>query len=244
MIAVTVPLQAMGDDGNASPSPSGSSATDGQGAPGSAAAVRSAPGVVEDAGPVGERGSGRDPLTPDEVQRARKLAVDASFRARSRDVHGGPGPEYLRTEFADTPGARTADVYFFNYEDRTVVKRTVDLDAGKVTASSAASGIQPPPSREETDEAVKLLLADGDAKRLKANYRDATGKPLTRPAQLNSRGLAYGGSGGELTGASPLGKCAKDRCLSLFTRVSGGGPWIDVTDLVIDLTDRTVTRIP
>lgn len=237
MVAITVPLQAMGDDSSGSPSPSGSATS----AAGSNAGTPP-PGVVEDPGPVGEKGSGRDPLTPDEVKRARTLAVDDAFRAKSKDVQGKPGPEYLRTELADrAPGAaagpRSADVYFFNYQDGTTVKRVVDLDSGKVLRSSSAKDIQPPPSERETQEALKLLLKSSASKRLKTNFQDATDRRLARPGQLNATGMSY-----RKVGAGAVDKCVSHRCVSLFTRVGGDGPWIDVTDVVVDLSDRTVSR--
>lgn len=237
MIAVTVPLQAMGDDGTAPPSAAGSAS-----ATTAAGGGKPAPAVVEKPGPAGERGSGRDPLTPDEAERARAFAVDDAFRAESADVHGRPGGEYLRTELSeqgpDADPGRTADVYFYNYRDGTTVKRVVDLGSGKVVSSSSAEDIQPPPSERETREALALLLKSTESRQLKANFRHATDRRLARPGQLNSTGMSY-----RALGSGAVAECARHRCVSLFTRVGGAGPWIDVTDVVVDLTDRTVSRV-
>ncbi|WP_341483755.1 hypothetical protein [Streptomyces endophytica] len=50
------------------------------------------PGVVEPAGTQGARGHGRDPLTDDELRRARDLAQPRALRNAARNVTGRPGP--------------------------------------------------------------------------------------------------------------------------------------------------------
>lgn len=239
MIAITVPLQASAGDkgaGSVSAAPSSSAAAQ-QGAP--------PPGKVEQLPPAGKKGVGRDPLTPDEITRARAIAVDEEFGAEAKDVLGKAGPEYLRTELAESApgstGPRLADVYFYDYVDGATVKRVVDLEADKVVKTASAKDIQPPPSARESEEALKLILADPLGERLKKNYRDATGDSLTDPDQLESTGMVHSPVGS--VGTAVLDRCATHRCVSLFARVGGGGPWIDITDVVVDLTDRSVTRI-
>jgi hypothetical protein len=54
------------------------------------------------------------------------------------------------------------------------------------------------------------------------------------------RGITYNSA--EQSGPSDLSACGEHRCVRLFTQVKGG-PWIDTTNLVIDLSGRTVSRI-
>ncbi|MEU8652424.1 Tat pathway signal sequence domain protein [Streptomyces sp. NPDC048737] len=219
---------------------------DGAGQQGGAAAV--APGVVEQAPAEGERGTGRDPLTDDEVARVERIALNRQLLDASRDVDGGRGPQHLGVDLAepeadevDDPSApRRAEVTFYDYEDDTLVTRTVNLDTGKVEATDSGRGVQPPLSRAENTEAAALLIADPLGAGLRADYKDATGKELTSPEQLQLSSMVYRA----VPGAQPAAfdRCGIHRCARLLLKVKNG-PWIDTRSLVIDLSTRKVAAL-
>ncbi|GAB1338533.1 hypothetical protein ACE1SV_51230 [Streptomyces sp. E-15] len=206
------------------------------------------PGVVERPPAEGKRGTGRDPLTDDEIRRAEKIAVAGRLSAAGRSAGGDRGPERLSVDLAepeaaeaDAPDApRRADVTFYDYATDTLVTRTVDLDGGKVEHTGSRRGVQPPPSRAENAEAARILIAAPLGAGLKADYKDATGRDLTSPGQLELSGGIYQAA----PGARPavLDDCGTHRCVRLFSKVRNG-PWIDTRDLVIDLSAREVAAL-
>ncbi|WP_030338681.1 hypothetical protein [Streptomyces sp. NRRL S-1022] len=242
MVAVTLPGTAGADDSGGAGSATRAARQAGQG-PDAAP-----PGVVERAPAEAKQGTGRDPLTDDELGRAEKAAEAGRLSATGRDVAGDRGPQRLSTDLAEPEAAeaddpqapRRADVTFYDYRNDTLVTRTVDLATGKVVHTGTRHGVQPPPARAESAEAARILIADPLGAGLKADYKDATGKELTSPDQLELSGGIYAAS----PGAQPavLDRCGEHRCVRLFTKVLNG-PWIDTRDLVIDLSTRKAAAL-
>ncbi|MER6732289.1 Tat pathway signal sequence domain protein [Streptomyces puniciscabiei] len=206
------------------------------------------PGVVEHAPAERGRGTGRDPLTDDEIRRAERIALSRQPLTTGENVDGGRGPQRLSVDLAepgpgeaDDPAApRRADLAFYDYRTDTLVTTTVDLDTGKAERTGTQRGVQPPPSRDENTEAARLLIASPLGAGLKADYKAATGKELTSPDQL----LLSGGVYRAAPGAQPavLDQCGVHRCVRLFTKVRNG-PWIDTRSLVIDLSARKAAAL-
>lgn len=242
MIGVTLPRDASGNDqsgrtgasGRTNPSATGGSGS-GQGG-----------AVVENSAPKGEVTTGRGPLTKADVDRARDIALGPAPWRKARTVEGKGGPEYLDTDLADEAepqenGTRRVEVYFYDYGDDTLVKKTVNLTTGKVERTDSATGTQLPPSVDETTKAAELLIKSPLGEGLRKDFKAAAnGTALTGSSQLRLRGITY--STAEQSGPASLAKCGKHRCVRLFTQVKNG-PWIDTTNLVVDLSDRTVGRI-
>jgi hypothetical protein len=204
------------------------------------------------AAPDNAKGIGRDALTQQEVDKARQLALNADrpLRLRSENVQGDGGPaQYLRTELADpaetetatATSPRRAEVYFYDYKDDTLTRKTVNLNTGKVESTKDLQNLQPPPSVQESREAVELLLKSPLSAGLKTDFKAATGKSLTKPEQLSVKGMSY--NAGLRGSTAKMQECGKHRCVRMFTRVAGGGPWIDTTKLAIDLSARSVGRV-
>lgn len=242
MIAVTLPRGASAhSDSAAGATPKASSGQNGTGND----------AVTEDAAPQGPQ-TGIGPLTKAEVDRARSLASAALQHGTPRGLRtaeGAQGAEYLDTDLADAPdgsGAtadttRRVEVLFYDYGHDQLVKQTVNLATGTVEHTDTASGVQPPPSNDETRQAAALLIKDPLGKGLRTDFTAATkGQTLTSPDQLRLRGLTFNTS--EQSAPAGLDKCGKNRCVRLFTQVRNG-PWIDTTDYVVDLSDHTVGRI-
>ncbi|MGW1892895.1 Tat pathway signal sequence domain protein [Streptomyces sp. NPDC002004] len=203
-------------------------------------------GRVEAAPHEGASGVGSDPLTDDEIARAERIAVDRGLRAAARDAEGDRGPQHLSTNLAEPDGAgasadRRAEVVSYDYKSDTVITKTVDLAAGKVVDTERAHGVQPPPSPDELREAVRLLIGDPLGKGLKADYRNATGKTLTGPGQLELSGMVFRK---ETVAHVPSGltACGEHRCLRVVAKVRNG-PWIDTRAMVVDLSAHTVGRL-
>ncbi|MEU5610001.1 Tat pathway signal sequence domain protein [Streptomyces sparsogenes] len=244
MVGVTLPSDASGQERGAKGDggPQGSTAEQSQ-------SPRQRPAVVESAPEQGRTGTGRDPLTDDEMKRAQTIALTRGFRDSSENVTGGKGPQRLAVdleelspqEAAEADPPRRAEVSYYDYKDDTYVTKTVDLASGKVVHTDTQRGVQPPPTREEASEAVRLLIADKLGAGLKADYKDATSRALTGPDQLTVTGFVYRVDE-ENAGPAALADCGKHRCVRLFTKVVNG-PWIDTRQLVIDLSDRTVHRL-
>ncbi|MGW0609288.1 Tat pathway signal sequence domain protein [Streptomyces sp. NPDC002788] len=243
MIGITLPGTAGADDTGTGAGQSVAQQT-GEGRAGRAVA----PGVVEQAPAEGEKGKGRDPLTGDEIERVEKIALSRQLFRSSESVDGDRGPERLGVDLAepeadevgDPDAPRRADVTFYDYRDDTLVTRTVDLGTGTVVDTGTQRGVQPPLSRAEKAEAAGLLLADPLGAGLRADYRDATGKQLTSPDQLQLSGAVYRAA----PGAQPavLDRCGEHRCVRLFPKIKNG-PWVDARSLVIDLSARKVAEL-
>ncbi|MFC9911322.1 Tat pathway signal sequence domain protein [Streptomyces sp. NPDC127197] len=247
MVGVTLPGTAGADDtaGGTAGGQSAQQAAQGPGEQGQAAVP---PGVVEEAPAEGEKGTGRDPLTDDEIEQAERIALSRQLRTSGEDVDGGHGPQRLGVDLADPeagelddPDApRRAEATFYDYRNDTLVTRTVNLETGKVERTGTQQGVQPPLTRAEATEAAKLLIADPLGAGLKADYKDATGRELTSPDQLLLNSMVYRASPGAQPAA--LDQCGEHRCVRLFPKVKNGS-WIDARSLVIDLSARKVAEL-
>jgi hypothetical protein len=246
MVAVTLPMNAAGDEGD-----EGAAARTGVAPSATAASAPSSPYASSPAAVNGNgegngmgSGTGVDPLTDAEIDRARQAALtgDRTLRTTSEDVRGQDGtPQFLTADLGEGTGdgARSADVFFYDYRDDRSVKKTVDLGTGRVVRTESAGGVQPPPSGEEAREALKLLLASPHGDGVRQDFKAATGRPLAIEGQLRVQGLVY-----EKRGTAGPADCdGAHRCVRLFTRVRGG-PWIDTRQFVVDLSARTAHRLP
>ncbi|GHE60973.1 hypothetical protein [Streptomyces capitiformicae] len=222
MVAVTLPMNAQGDE-------------------------RAGKGTLAVADP-GSTGTGQSPLSDDEIDRARAIALvtDRPLRTMSEDVRGQDGdPQFLTAAVPESADAgadeRLVTLLFYDYGDDRTVKKTVDLTSGRVVETGSASGVQPPPAGPEAREALKVLLGSPVGDGVRQDFRAATGVPLLDDRKLRVQGLTYDTPPRH---AEELADCAgAHRCVRLFTRVAGG-PWIDTRQFVIDLSDRTAHRLP
>lgn len=237
MVAVTLPNGASAHDHSSAKGTAASAGRSGQNGTGSTA-------VTESDAPQGPQ-TGIGPLTKEEVDRARSIALRSTPRS-FLTAEGKQGAEYLDTDLVDAPDAtsdtpRRVEVLSYDYRRDQLVKQTVDLASGTVEHTDTATGVQPPPSNDETTRAAALLIKDPLGQGLRTDFKAATkGQTLTSPDQLRLRGMSF--NSGEQSAPADLRKCGKNRCVRLFTQVKNG-PWIDTTDYVMDLSDHTVVRI-
>ncbi|MET8679615.1 Tat pathway signal sequence domain protein [Streptomyces sp. NPDC004647] len=249
MVAVTLPGDAGAADGRTEGRGGSAAQSSDEGQEQGQGRAQQQPGVVESSVPVGARGTGRDALTDDELRRAEQLALNPGLRSAGEDVEGEAGPQWLSTDLAELQPSETgaadpprrAELSYYDYKADTFLTKTVNLTTGKVEKTDTLRGEQPPPTRPEAAEAVKILLDSPLSSGLKKDYRDATGKALTGADQLETTGMVYR-IDEENSGPAELRECGKHRCVRLFTKVRNG-PWIDSRQLIVDLSDRTVGRI-
>ncbi|MFJ7158982.1 Tat pathway signal sequence domain protein [Streptomyces sp. NPDC101118] len=207
------------------------------------------PGTVEAPAREGAKGVGRDPLTDGELARLRTLAAGKAGQ-QSEDARGGRGPQWLTADLAETrpedvgrKGApRRAQLSSYDYKTDTLTTYTVNLDTGKVESTENQREAQPPLAREEAVEATRLMIAAPAGDGLRKDYRDATGKALTKPEQLALQNALIYRVNAENPGPKELRECGRHRCVRLFLKVKNG-PWIDVRSLVVDLSARTVHKL-
>ncbi|NWF29287.1 Tat pathway signal sequence domain protein [Streptomyces sp. PKU-EA00015] len=252
MVGITLPGTAGADDTNGTggqargPVAAGRAGAEEGGEAGSGSAAGSRPPAV--AVPrEGERGVGSDPLTPAELSRAEQIALTPAARSDGENAAGGRGPQHLATNLAEPPpsapdaAVRRAEVSFYDYRADELVTSTVNLDTGKVERTGVQRGVQPSPHPDELREAVALILADPLGSDLKADYRHATGRSLTSPDQLWFNGDVYR-TYREKDVPDELARCGEHRCVRLVTKVVNG-PWIEIRNLIVDLSARTVARV-
>jgi hypothetical protein len=187
--------------------------------------------------PAPATGSGRDALTPGEVTRARQLSIDATLQAGTTDVTGATGPEVLSVELPGAQGAdttRRAAVLLYDYRTNRLLKRVVNLTAGRVENTFAATGMQPPATVREVNAAVQLLWTDQLASVLRDRFLATTGTALTTPDQLAFEAQTFAPGSGS--------RCGEHRCVMLLPH-RPGEQFINLTDIVVDLSDRSVLRL-
>lgn len=158
-----------------------------------------APGVVEEAPAEGEKGTGRDPLTDDEMERVAKIALNRQLLQGSESVDGQRGPQRLGVDLAepeadevgDPNAPRRADVTFYDYRDDTLVTRTVDLGTGKVVRTGSRMRCPAAPERRREGRggqaADRRPARRGPQGRLPGRHRQ--GAHLPGPAAAQRRRL-------------------------------------------------------
>ncbi len=195
---------------------------------------------VSDPSPVPEAasGTGSDPLTGTEVDKARALALTPELAANAKDVTGKAGPEYLAAELDEDGTGRQAELYYYDYRTGKLFKQVVDLKAGKLLKSYSAAGMQPPASEQEAKVALDLLVNDPLSADFKEAYRKATGEQLKGTEGLVPTAHIYTAKPAD----KGAGQCGKSRCVQLIVK-TGDGHFINVTDLIVDLSGRQVARL-
>jgi hypothetical protein len=151
-------------------------------------------------------------------------------------VTGAAGAEILSVNLPGAVGEgglRRAEVLLYDYRSDRLLKRVVNLTAGKVDGSYSAAGRQPPPVTREIEAASGLLWNDKSAAVLHERFKAATGADLTSLAQLTVDAQSF---------TAAEGPCARHRCLMLLPQPAGQ-PYLDLTDLVVDLSARAVIRL-
>jgi hypothetical protein len=200
-----------------------------------------------------------DPLGADTTRRAEALAADAveAGAGRPADPADPKRPDALegvqplladdrigKDAVSSGDGARRQDVFLYDYTKGEGVQAVVNTTTGRLESVVSRRGFQPPPSQEETEAAVSVLLADAQfGPPLRAQYRTATGRDLTGPGDVHSQALIFRAAlATGVPGANRAAACGDHRCVQMFVRLPDD-TWIDTTKVVVDLTDARVLRL-
>jgi len=163
--------------------------------------------------------TGYDPLSPEEQEQARALAVQQgefaiAVNASSRSellLIERHAEEKVVTQSGNWP--RRADVYTYVYDNDTLLRAVVNLTSGQVDSVETSQDVQLPLTQNETNHAVELLMADAAVMAdIAAQYQTITGEALTQPkTQLKLSALIYRAD--SMPGANPGAEgCGPHRC--------------------------------
>jgi len=157
--------------------------------------VWAAPGVSQ----VQTPRRGYDPLSPEEQERARTLAMQRAEFANA--LNAARRSEMLlierhvesKTDVRSGNGPRRADVYAYLYDSDTLLLGVVNLNSGRADTVETVQNVQLPLTPNETDRAIQLLLADATVMtNIAGQYQTITGVELTQPeTQLKFTALIY-----------------------------------------------------
>jgi hypothetical protein len=181
-----------------------------------------------------------DPLTDAERGVAAKLAMaDPGLRARRTDLL------YVqRNDDKNAGGRRLADAFVYDYADDRLTVRTIDVGRSVVVRTADATGVQPPPSREEETRAAELLLQHPKlGKGVRSSYAKLARRPLRSSGDLHLRGLIFSPDHvHDERSAKAVAACARHRCVRLFVRLPKG-KWLDTSRIVIDLSAAEIQTL-
>lgn len=143
--------------------------------------------------------TGYDPLSPQEQEQARTVAVQQAEFANAMSATSRSEPLLTERHVESKADMRSgnwhrrADVYTYLYDSDTLLLAVVNLNSGRVDSVERMQYVQLPLTQNETDHANILLLADARVMaEIATQYQTITGTPLTQPqAQLKFNTLIY-----------------------------------------------------
>lgn len=182
-----------------------------------------------------------DQLSVDEVAFARNLVGTHSSYAGTESVTSEAGAQYLSADLVDPTtyddSHRRLSLLYYDYASEELLHYVVDLSAPGVESVSAASGVQPAPTKLETETAFELLLASDVAGEVIAEeFAETTGETTltTDTVDVTAHSVSGAGAGTD--------DCAVDRCVEVLVQTTGG-PFLTTTPYVVNLSARTVTHV-
>jgi hypothetical protein len=186
------------------------------------------------------QGTGLDPLTDQEVDKARTAALADQPRAQS--ARGLPQVVFVSADRVDADsGPRTADVRLYDYRTDELVVRHVDLASGRVVRTEHAKGTQPPPASAELRRAVEMILADSRlGPGLRAAYKAAAGREPASAADIHVRGrIFYGPQAGGASNRNEVAECGRRRCFGVNLKLPDG-TWVDTRRIVVNMSAQRI----
>lgn len=216
-----------GADGNDDPSDGGAGPSD-AGVPA---------GMPTD--PPDELGKPFDPLSSEEKGYARSQALQAQDGA-GQQLDGSDGYEFLTVDRADperkAEGSRVAKVVSYDYEADVTVFQYVDLATGEVTTKTSPD-VALPPSNEETEAAMRILLDSPEGDDLREQYEAAVGAALESAEDIRYIGGAYFPA----AGTTGLAECETSRCVEFQVQTADGA--VLEANAIVDLSAQTARPI-
>lgn len=187
-------------------------------------------------------GQAREPLSTDETGYAVRIAsTDATIPTEATNVRGEAGPQVLYTDIPDTDvdvSRRQALVVLYDYTANRAYHQLVDLQAGSVTRSASAAGLQPPTTADEADVAINIALQAANPARFVTDFEKAEGVPLVSPQQVNYVAGPWSHDGTSVGGK----ECGTDRCARLMVSTAAG-TYLNTTDFVVNLSTKKLVPL-
>jgi hypothetical protein len=202
------------------------------------AVLISGPATAQPTGPLP-----LDPLTPDEVRLAERVARED---ARVRQLVGGNGRliyvQFISVklnqgagEAAKEPTGRHAEVMFHIDPDRGGVRTLVDLTGSRVVDAVRVPERSVPIGQSDVEQAAQIALADAKVRRLLGDRADSF-RPLSGAITAANASGNYV-EGLHTIGVSPNDPCSRHRCIILlFT--SNNRPFLTDQQVTVDLTTK------
>ncbi|GAA5013872.1 hypothetical protein [Actinopolymorpha pittospori] len=185
-----------------------------------------------------ELGSGRDPLSTDEVGYAIHVATSDASAAGATDVNGTSAPEVLYVDLPEQAvktKARSALVVLYDYATNSVLNQVVDLAAGKVATSTKGTNLQPPTTSTEADTAIEIAIRSEEALSFKKEFEASEGVPVISADQVE-----YVAGSWVYDGTTKSGQeCGKQRCAQLMVSTASG-TYLSTFDFVVNLSTKSV----
>lgn len=189
--------------------------------------------------PPDELGKPFDPLGSEEKGYARSQALQAQDGA-GQQLDGSDGYEFLTVDRADperkAEGNRAAKVVSYDYAADVTVFQYVDLATGEVTTKTSPDAALPP-SNEETEAAMRILLDSPEGEDLREQYEDAMGSPLESAEDIRYIGGAYFNA----AGTAGLAECETSRCVEFQIQTADGS--VLEANAIVDLSAQTARPI-
>jgi hypothetical protein len=195
--------------------------------------------LPDTAPPLGEP---NEPLSSDERGYAYHLAREA-MPEDARDILGGSGGELLTADLpalSERTTARLVTVAVYDYTTDRLHQLLVDLTHRSIVRDQSTQGLQLPPTESETATALALALEAKPAPAFVAEYRKLSNTPLLAPDQVSASAGAWRPPTG-LPSSPETQVCGRHRCLQLMIALPTG-QYLNTTDIVVDLSTRTVLR--
>jgi hypothetical protein len=187
---------------------------------------------------TGTGGSGYEPLTINEQNRALQALMETGSVARTLElpartgvasvtdaIPAAPAEAVLLVErhqeskeaYASGRWQRRADVYIYRYADDTLMRQIYNLDTKQVDQVDTVQGMQLPLTIEEQQRALAIALADPQLRpQLDAEFQLITNQPLTGADQLIVKAMTFHADSVPNTDLGAAAQCGIKRCAQLL----------------------------
>ncbi|QXJ21415.1 hypothetical protein AGRA3207_002266 [Actinomadura graeca] len=187
------------------------------------------------------QGSGLDPLSDQEIQKAQRAAL--ADQPRAQGVTGRPQVAFVSASRLEGPdgGPRVADVRLYDYRTDEMIVRHVDLASSQVIKTERATGTQPIASVDELRRAVELILADRRlGPGLRTSYKGAAGHEPASASDIHTRGHIFRApQAAGARNAAAVAQCGAKRCFTVDLQLPNG-TWMDTGRIVVDMSAQRV----
>jgi len=188
---------------------------------------------------VGAVAATMDPVSDDEISRAKQMAMTSMSAAENTAVvarrsaisadsvaattTARPTVEFLRVQphrfsKSDYPSnKRWADSTAYDYTTDELITTVVDLDNNQVLSTKRTKNMQPPMAQNEIERAIAIVFQDDEERRiLNAEFARITGSTLTSIDQLEYKAFTFFADSMPSVVNDASSSCGVKRCAQLL----------------------------